>query len=101
MAALSNRGEPAIFWSRRHGRRLFFYGPCLKKVLPEHRILSNFGGSFQALDPENLFCQWKRWLGNLEGLGKSGEAAHRALNSFKGVVGRQVELILESLAKAD
>jgi len=86
--------EPAA-WSK-----AVFYGPSLKKVLHEHRILSNFGGSFQALDPEDLFCQWKKWLGDMEGLRKSGEAANRALNSFKGIVDRQVELILESLPKA-
>lgn len=87
--------EPAA-WSK-----AVFYGPHLKKVLHEHRILRDFGGSFQALDPEDLFYQWKTWLGNMERIGKCGEAAGRALNSFKGVVGRQVELILESLPKAD
>ncbi len=86
--------EPAA-WSK-----AVFYGPHLKKVLHEHRILRDFGGSFQALDPVDLFSQWKKWLGDMEGLRKSGEAAYRALNSFKGVVGRQVELILESLPEA-
>jgi hypothetical protein len=72
----------------------------LKKVLHEHRILRDFGGSFLVLDPGDLFSQWKKWLGDIDGLRKYGEAANKALNSFKGVVGRQVELILESLPKA-
>jgi 3-deoxy-D-manno-octulosonic-acid transferase len=86
--------EPAA-WSK-----AVFYGPHLKKVLHEHRILRDFGGSFLVLDPGDLFSQWKKWLGDIDGLRKYGEAANKALNSFKGVVGRQVELILESLPKA-
>ncbi len=86
--------EPAA-WSK-----AVFYGPHLKKVLHEHRILRDFGGSFLVLDPGDLFSRWKKWLGDIEGLRKHGEAANKALNSFKGVVGRQVELILESLPKA-
>jgi 3-deoxy-D-manno-octulosonic-acid transferase len=80
--------------------RAVFYGPCLKKVLHEHRILRNFGGSFVATGPEDLFLQWKKWLGDLSELQKNGEAANRALNSLRGVVDRQVELILDSLRKA-
>jgi len=87
--------EPAA-WSR-----AVFYGPHLKKVLHEHRILSNFGGSFIATGPDELLSQWQEWLGDLEGLRKRGEAANRALNSLKGVVDRQVELILNSLTRAD
>lgn len=83
--------EPAA-WSK-----AVFYGPHLQKVLHEHRILNNFGGSFQVADPEDLFCRWKIWVDNTGGLQKHGEAAHRALSSFNGVVGRQVELILECL----
>jgi 3-deoxy-D-manno-octulosonic-acid transferase len=87
--------EPAA-WSK-----AVFYGPHLKKVLHEHRILRNFGASFLVLHPGDLFSQWKKWLGDIDGLRKNGEAANKALNSFKGVVGKQVELILESLPKAD
>jgi hypothetical protein len=47
-----------------------------------------------------LFAMWKKWLGDLDGLRKSGEAANKALNSLKGVVDRQLELILESVPKA-
>ena len=82
--------EPAA-WSK-----AVFYGPHLKKVLHEHRILRNFGGSFLAAGPEDLFSQWKKWLGDLAGLRKNGEAANKALHSLKGVVDRQVELILGS-----
>jgi 3-deoxy-D-manno-octulosonic-acid transferase len=85
--------EPAA-WSK-----VVFYGPHLKKVLHEHRILSNFGGSFLALDPGDLFSQWKKWLGDIDGLRKNGEAANKALNSLKGVVDKQLELILESVPK--
>ena len=87
--------EPAA-WSK-----AVFYGPHLKKVLHEHRILRTFGGSFLASFPDDLFFQWKRWLGDLDGLRKNGEAAHRALNSLKGVVDRQVELILGSPWRAN
>ena len=62
--------EPAA-WSK-----VVFYGLHLKKVLHEHRILRNFGGSFPALDPGDLFSQWKRWLGDIDGLRKRGEAAN-------------------------
>jgi 3-deoxy-D-manno-octulosonic-acid transferase len=86
--------EPAA-WSK-----AVFYGPHLQKVLHEHRILRDFGGSFMVLDPEDLFSNWKKWLGDIEGLGKNGEAAYRALNSFKGVIAKQVELILQSLPEA-
>ena len=87
--------EPAA-WSK-----AVFYGPHLKKVLHEHRILRDFSGSFLASGPEDLFFQWKRWLGNLDGLRKHGEAANRALHCLKGVVGRQVKLILGSASRAD
>lgn len=85
--------EPAA-WSK-----AVFYGPHLKKVLHEHRILRDFGGSFPVRDPGDLVSQWKKWLGDIGGLRKNGETAYRALNSFKGVVEKQVELILESLPK--
>lgn len=87
--------EPAA-WSK-----AVFYGPHLKKVLHEHRILRDFGGSFVAAGPDDLLFQWKKWLGDLNGLQKHGEAANRALNSLKGVVDRQVELILESVTRVD
>ena len=83
--------EPAA-WSR-----AVFYGPHLKKVLHEHRILRDCGGSFMVSDPEDLFSNWKNRLKDLESLRKNGEAAYRALDCFNGVVGRQVELILQSL----
>jgi len=86
--------EPAA-WSK-----AVFYGPHLKKVLHEHRILDDFGGGFKVLDPEDLFSNWKKWLGDMEGLEKNGKAAYRALNSFKGVVTGQVDLILQCLPKA-
>jgi 3-deoxy-D-manno-octulosonic-acid transferase len=85
--------EPAA-WSK-----AVFYGPSLKKVLHEHRILHDFGGSFMVSGPEELFSNWKEWLGRMKGLEKVGESAFRALNSFKGVVARQVDLILQSLPK--
>jgi len=86
--------EPAA-WSK-----AVFYGPHLKKVLHEHRILRDFGGSFMVLDAADLFSNWEKQLEDLESLRKNGEAAYRALNSFKGVVGTQVELILQSLPKS-
>ncbi len=86
--------EPAA-WSK-----AVFYGPYLKKVLHEHRILHDFGGGFRMLDLEDLFSNWKKWLGDMKSLRKNGEAAFRALHSFKGVVARQVDLILQSLPKA-
>jgi len=87
--------EPAA-WSK-----AVFYGPHLKKVLHEHRILRDFGGSFLAAGPDDLLFQWKKWLGDLGGLRRNGEAANRALHSLKGVVDRQVELILDSPSRAD
>jgi 3-deoxy-D-manno-octulosonic-acid transferase len=86
--------EPAA-WAK-----AVYYGPCLKKVLHEHRILRDFGGSFMVLDPEDLFSNWRKRLGDMEGLKKNGDAAHRALDSFKGVIGKQIELILRSLPEA-
>jgi 3-deoxy-D-manno-octulosonic-acid transferase len=83
--------EPAA-WSK-----AVFYGPHLKKVLHEHRILRDFGGSFLASNPDDLLLQWKSWLEDLDGLQKNGEAGNRALNSLKGVVERQVQLILGSV----
>ena len=83
--------EPAA-WSK-----AVFYGPHLKKVLHEHRILRDFGGSFLASGPDDLLLQWKSWLKNLKALQKNGEAGNRALNSLKGVVERQVQLIVESM----
>jgi 3-deoxy-D-manno-octulosonic-acid transferase len=87
--------EPAA-WSK-----AVFYGPHLKKVQHEHRILHDFGGSFVASGPDDLLIQWKKWLGDPDGLRKHGEAANRALHSLKGVVDRQVGLILDSPLRAD
>ncbi len=85
--------EPAA-WSK-----AVFYGPHLQKVLHEHRILLDFGGSFMVSDPEDLFAGWKKWLADPDGLRKHGAAANKALNSLKGVIDRQLELILESVPK--
>ncbi|MGO9372588.1 MAG: 3-deoxy-D-manno-octulosonic acid transferase [Syntrophobacteraceae bacterium] len=85
--------EPAA-WSK-----AVFYGPHLKKVLYEHRILRDSGGSFLVLDPDDLLGRWKKWVGDLDGLRNHGAAANKALTSLKGVVDRQLELILESVPK--
>jgi 3-deoxy-D-manno-octulosonic-acid transferase len=85
--------EPAA-WSKP-----VFYGPHLKKIPHEHRILRDFKGSFRVLDAEDLLFQWKKWINDLDGLKEHGKNAGSALVSLRGVVERQVELILESLAK--
>lgn len=85
--------EPAA-WSK-----AVFYGPNLKKVLREHRILHYFEGSFPVLDAEDLLSQWKKWIDNLEGLREHGKKAGSALAGLGGVVERQVGLIMESLEK--
>lgn len=76
-----------------------FYGPHLKKVSHEHRILHSFGGSFLVADEEDLLAQWKRWVVRLDALDEHGLRAAEALGTFSGVVDRQVELILETLSK--
>ena len=83
--------EPAA-WSK-----AVFYGPHLKKVLYEHRILRGFGASFIARDCEDLFLQWKKRLEDPCSLIKHGEAAFKSLSFFEGIVKKQVELILDSL----
>jgi 3-deoxy-D-manno-octulosonic-acid transferase len=85
--------EPAA-WSK-----AVFYGPHLKKIPREHRILHHFGGSFPVFDDDDLLLQWKKWMGRLDGLREHGKKAKSALASLGGVVERQVELILESLEK--
>ncbi|MHC1729742.1 MAG: 3-deoxy-D-manno-octulosonic acid transferase [Syntrophobacteraceae bacterium] len=87
--------EPAA-WSK-----AVFYGPHLKKILHEHRILRKFGGSFPVLDPGDLLIQWKSRLGNLESLIMHGQGAKSALHSLGGVVESQVKLILELLPQKD
>jgi 3-deoxy-D-manno-octulosonic-acid transferase len=85
--------EPAA-WSK-----AVFYGPNLKKVLREHRILHYFEGSFPVLDADDLLLQWKKWIDNLDGLREHGKKAGSALAGLGGVVDRQVDLIVESLEK--
>lgn len=80
--------EPAA-WSKP-----VFYGPHLKKILYEHRILQNFGGSFPVRDAEDLLVQWKIWLKNPQGLKMHGERAKSALHSLGGVVNTQVNMII-------
>lgn len=76
-----------------------FYGPHLKKVPREHRILHNFGGSFLALDAEDLLSQWKKWVADPAGLKERGMLAKEALDTLGGVVDRQVKLIVDTLSK--
>lgn len=85
--------EPAA-WSRP-----VFYGPHLKKILHEHRILRGFGGSFPVSDADDLFRLWDRWLADLDGLREHGRRAREALESLAGVVDRQVDLIVELLER--
>jgi 3-deoxy-D-manno-octulosonic-acid transferase len=85
--------EPAA-WSK-----AVFYGPHLKKILREHRILHYFEGSFPVLDIDDLLLQWKKWMDDPDGLREHGRKAGSALAGFGGVVERQVDLILESLEK--
>jgi 3-deoxy-D-manno-octulosonic-acid transferase len=74
-----------------------FYGPHLKKVLHEHRILRSFGGSFKAVDAEDLLSQWEEWIANIGGLEERGVRARQALETLRGVVDRQVGLIVRVL----
>lgn len=85
--------EPAA-WSKP-----VFYGPCLKKVLHEHRILRAFDASFPVLDSTDLLSQWERWVKDPDGLAAHGENARKALRSLRGVVDRQIDLIVELLSK--
>lgn len=85
--------EPAA-WSKP-----VFYGPHLKKILHEHRILHNFSGSFPVRDIEDLRRQWRKWITDIEGLEKHGPRAKEALRLLGGVVERQVGLIVDILSK--
>ena len=76
-----------------------FYGPHLKKVLREHRILHYFEGSFPVLDANDLLFQWRKWVDKPDDLREHGIMAKNALASLGGVVKQQVELIIESLEK--
>ncbi len=76
-----------------------FYGPYLKKVNHEHRILNSFGGSFPVADEEYLLAEWKKLIVKPDELENRGLHAAEALGTFRGVVNRQVELILEILLK--
>ncbi len=74
-----------------------FYGPYLKKVLHEHRILQQFMGGFLAGDDSDLLSQWSHWVQHLPELEVHGVNARRALDTLGGVAARQVKLILASL----
>ncbi len=78
-----------------------FYGPYLKKVNHEHRILHSLGGSFPVADEQDLLAQWKRLVVKPDELEERGLRAAEALGTFRGVVDRQVELIVEILSKND
>lgn len=75
-----------------------FYGPYLKKVLHEHKILQNFGGSRQVRDAEDLQIQWRKYLADRNALAEIGAGGRRALNSLEGVVEHQVDLIVEMIS---
>ncbi len=75
-----------------------FYGPHLKKVLHEHRILRKFGGSRLVRSAGDLRDQWRKYIINFNELDDIGACGRRALNSLGGVVERQVDLILEMIS---
>lgn len=75
-----------------------FYGPHLQKVLHEHRILRDFGGSFLVESSDELLVQWRYWIRNLPVLREHGEKAREALNSLGGVTARQVDMIIRTLS---
>lgn len=74
-----------------------FYGPHLKKVLYEHRILQNSKGSFPVSDDADLLNQWRYWILHFTELAKHGRNAREALGEMGGVAAKQVELILAAL----
>jgi 3-deoxy-D-manno-octulosonic-acid transferase len=74
-----------------------FYGPHLQKVINEHNILQNFGGSFVAQTGDELRQQWSRWIQDLPALRAHGRRAGEALEKLGGAAARQVELILDTL----
>lgn len=71
-----------------------FYGPHLKKVRYEHRILLESKCSFPVSDSDELASRWRFWVRRLPELKEYGERARNALEKMGGVVSRQVELIL-------
>jgi len=87
--------EPAA-WSK-----AVYYGPHLKKVLHEHRLLSDFGGSFLVRDWGDLAARWRVAVRDLPRLEPHGASARRALDSLRGVVDKQVALILEALRRGN
>lgn len=82
--------EPAAW------RKPVFYGPHLKKVLHEHRILYKFGGSLLVRDAGDLLMQWRKYIFNENALEDMGAGGRQALNSLGGVVERQVDLIAKT-----
>ena len=85
--------EPAAW------KKPVFYGPHLKKVYHEHRILQELGGSFLSRDAQDLLRQWKHWLSNIDGLKSHGEKAGKALESLGGVAAKQVDLLMTVLSQ--
>ncbi len=78
-------------------KKAVFYGPHLKKVLHEHRILQQFDGSFLARDESDLLSQWSYWIRHLPELAIHGRNAAKALDTLGGVAAKQVDLILATL----
>ncbi len=85
--------EPAAW------KKPVFYGPYLKKVEHEHRILQAFGGSFPVRDGEDLLDLWKYWIVHLPKLNIHGENAGRALESLSGAASRHIALIMNTLSE--
>ena len=77
-----------------------FYGPHLKKVSNEHKILQHFGGSFLARDGNELCRLWSRWLGDRNELQAHGRQARAALLRLGGVVDKQADLIMAALPQS-
>lgn len=76
-----------------------FYGPYLKKVTHEHKILQDFAGSFMARDGTQLQNLWAYWLERLPQLRSHGKGARQALIKLGGVATKQVELIVTTLSE--
>jgi 3-deoxy-D-manno-octulosonic-acid transferase len=83
--------EPAAW------KKAVFYGPHLQKVDYEHKILRTYGGGFMVEDKNDLLCTWNRWINHLQELSEHGEKAMQALKQMKGVVAKQVDLIVSAL----
>lgn len=74
-----------------------FYGPHLKKVSDEHKILQDFEGSFLARDGEELHRLWSYWRQHPARLEAHGQQARAALLRLGGVVSKQADLIMTAL----